>query len=162
MNSRVVDTNVLIAANGKNTHADESCQLACIEALEKIISKGEVVLDDQGKILDEYMVYCSFAGEPGVGDVFFKYAHDNQYVKSKCFLVSITAIHGQTNNFQEFPNNPALEFFDPSDRKFVAVSIACPKRPPICNATDGDWAEFEAALTEEGVTVEQLCQHMFE
>ena len=157
---RVVDTNVLVAANGRETHADEACQLTCIEALEKIVANGVVALDSLGLILNEYMKHCSFKGEPGVGDMFFKHTHDNQHNQAKCSLISITNLPDQPDNFLQFPNNPALNGFDPSDRKFVAISAACPRHPPICNATDSDWAEFESALTQEGITVEQLCpQH---
>ena len=40
MTAFVVDTNVAIAANGRETHADHLCQLACMEKLETW-SRGE-------------------------------------------------------------------------------------------------------------------------
>ncbi|MCY4636784.1 MAG: hypothetical protein OXG04_20165 [Acidobacteria bacterium] len=50
----VVDTNVAMAANGRETHADARCQLACVERL-KSLAAGEVVaIDDRGLILDEF------------------------------------------------------------------------------------------------------------
>ena len=36
MNAYVVDTNVAIAANGRNTHADYACRFDCNETLEAI------------------------------------------------------------------------------------------------------------------------------
>jgi hypothetical protein len=138
---------------------DEECQLSCLEALENLVDRGVVVIDAQGFILDEYMVYCSFEGEPGVGDKFFKHVFDNQHVEGYCLIVSITPRPGQPDNYIEFPNNPSLAGFDRSDRKFVAVSNACPNRPPICNATDSDWADYEAELNNVGIIVEQLCPH---
>ncbi|MCI5159386.1 MAG: hypothetical protein D3906_13330 [Candidatus Electrothrix sp. AUS1_2] len=154
----VVDTNVLIAANGRNTHADLQCQLACIEALEQIRSKGIILLDSLGLMMDEYSGYCSYKGEPGVGDYFFKYIHDYQQVESHCLIVPIT--EHKNKGFVEFPDHPGLKSFDLSDRKFVAVARASAVNPSISNATDSDWEEHKAALADVHVTVIQLCpQH---
>ena len=72
-NRFVIDTNVPIAANGRNTHADEQCQLNCINFLDEIRTKSIVLLDNEDFLFDEYKKYLSFHGEPGVGDKFFKY-----------------------------------------------------------------------------------------
>lgn len=157
---RVVDTNVLVAANGRDTHADLECQLACINALEKIKSDKILLLDNLGLILDEYSRHCHYKGEPGVGDFFFKYVFDNQLVQSKCHIVSITQDHDNQSNFLEFPSDQGLQSFDPSDRKFVAVSIASSVYPKVCNATDSDWEEFKIELEKININVIQLCpQH---
>ena len=53
----VVDTNVPVVANGRNTHANEACQAACIKAIKSIWSgqrKRIVILDDKDEIMDEY------------------------------------------------------------------------------------------------------------
>jgi hypothetical protein len=159
---KIVDTNVLISANGRDTHADLQCQLACIEALEKIRSEEIVLLDSIGLIMDEYAKYCSYKGEPGVGDYFFKHIHDNQQVEDKCLIVKIT--EDKEKGFVEFPDHPELKSFDLSDRKFVAVAIASGVtsniNSAVCNATDSDWEEHKAALTDVRITVIQLCpQH---
>jgi hypothetical protein len=108
--------------------------------------------------MDEYAGYCSYKGEPGVGDYFFKYIHDNQQVESKCLVVTIT--RDKEKGFVEFPGRPDLNSFDLSDRKFVAVAIASEVNPSIYNATDSDWEEHEAALKDVRITVIQLCpQH---
>ena len=156
----LIDTNVLIAANNRNTHADLECQLACIEKLEEIVSNEKIVLDNMGLILEEYSKHCHYRGEPGVGDLFFKHSFDNQSVEGKCFLVSITPDSIRENNFIEFPQHPDLVDFDPSDRKFVAASISSPKETPIYNATDSDWENAKVALEECDINVVQLCpQH---
>ena len=50
----VVDTNVAIAANGGDrTHADEECQLACVQQLEAL-EQEIVAIDNMGRILEEY------------------------------------------------------------------------------------------------------------
>jgi hypothetical protein len=158
----VVDTNVLISANGRDTHADLQCQLACIEALERIRSEEIILLDSLGLIMDEYAGYCSYKGEPGVGDYFFKYINDNQQVENKCLIVEIT--EDKEKGFVEFPDHPGLDTFDRSDRKFVAVAIASDvtsgDNPAVYNATDSDWEEHKAALYDVHLFVTQLCpQH---
>ena len=55
--NRVIDTNVAIAANGRNTHASDSCQYRCIELLEEICNKSSkyrIFLDSNGLIFEEY------------------------------------------------------------------------------------------------------------
>jgi hypothetical protein len=156
----LVDTNVLISANGRDTHADLECQLKCIGTLEKIKSNKIVLLDNLGLILDEYSHHCNYKGEPGVGDYFFKYVHDNQLVKNNCIIIEITRDSQDQNNFNEFPKGPNLASFDFSDRKFVAVSIASNAYSPIYNATDSDWEEHKKELENNTITVIQLCpQH---
>ena len=156
----VIDTNVLIAANGRKTHANLKCQLACIEALENIRSNTVVILDNRSLILTEYSKYCHYKGQPSVGDKFFKYIHDNQSVTDKCLIVPITPTDQTESNFLEFPKHPDLNNFDLSDRKFVAVTKASLKNPPIYNATDSDWNEVQEVFKVCNITIIQLCpQH---
>ena len=56
----VVDTNVVIAANGRNTHADSWCRLACIEKLEWLVDRGIVAVDELDLILGEYIDYPDY------------------------------------------------------------------------------------------------------
>jgi len=78
--------------------------------------------------------------------------------------VSITPIGNSEcpESFSEFPDNPELEGFDHSDRKFVAVAIASRVYPDIYNATDSDWYNFQEALERDGLKIIQLCPHLFE
>lgn len=149
MKAYVVDTNVAIAANGRRTHADDGCQLRCIEELEDICAERVVILDDGGLIFDEYRAHLNFAGEPGVGDKFFKHVHDHMYGGRQVRLVPITP-----SRVDELPEND----FDPSDRKFLAAAVV--GRAIILNATDSDWSEREELIGSLGVAVRQLCpQH---
>ena len=78
----VVDTNVAMAANGRETHADARCQLACVERL-KSLAAGEVVaIDDRGLILHEYRGRLNLSGMPGVGDVFLKHVFNRASCKT--------------------------------------------------------------------------------
>lgn len=69
----VVDVNVAIVANLKSPQADNECISACIDALEKIVQGGVIVLDDGWKILREYQRYYRQSGQPGLGDYFIKW-----------------------------------------------------------------------------------------
>lgn len=149
----VADTNVLIVANGRDTHADNECQLACIVAIDNIRTEGTAALDAGGLILHEYATYCHHSGRPGVGDAFFKYVFDNQYAESRVKVAVISSIDDPKRGFDELPNNS----LDPSDRKFLAVAVATPAT--IINATDSDWAEQRDLTDQLSVAVEQLCPH---
>ena len=76
----------------------------------------------------------------------------------RCDLVEITPVDSLEINFEEFPDDPALEKFDSDDRKFIAVACAHPQKPPILQAVDEKWRDFLDALHQNGVTVEYLCE----
>ena len=150
----VIDTNVAIVANEKSEHASIDCELKCIALLEQCADLT-IALDDCELIMDEYSKHLSYAGQPGVGDMFFKYLYDNQYANNKISHHTITVIEEEENQgFQELPINN----FDPSDRKLLAVAVVA--KASIVNATDSDWAESADLLNQLGINVYQLCpQH---
>ena len=148
-----MDTNVPVAANGRDTHASEACQAACIHAILDIRSHRIMILDEQGEIVREYQDNLNFRGEPGVGDSFFKYVHDYRYSTPGIRLVPITKIDDDERGYGELPINS----LDPSDRKFLAAAVVT--KAPIMNATDSDWQEQQALLDRLSVAVEQLCGH---
>lgn len=157
MNNYVVDTNVLIVANGRNTNTTLQCRLNCIDKLTLILSNDRILIDNLGLIFAEYKNYMCFSGQPGVGDQFFKWLHENQAVTDRCLKINITPLNGN-NDFEEFPNSEDLNEFDRNDRKFVAVAIASQKSPPILNAVDSDWWDFQNALEAESIVIEFLCE----
>ena len=97
----------------------------------------------------------SFDGEPGVGDLFFKWVNDVQWDESLCRRESITP-HA-TRTFTEFPSDPALEQFDRSDRKYAALAKKCGRNTAVFNAADSDWKHHQEALSRNGVKVVNLC-----
>lgn len=153
----VVDTNVPRAANGDATHAGISCQIACIEELQRIIADCRVMLDASGLILDEYSRRLSFAGGPGVGDYFFRTVWDAQGDEQRVRQVPITPdVQGV---FEEFPADGELSGFDHDDRKFVATAIAGGRLAQIVNAVDSDWWHYELALARHEIFIRHLCQY---
>lgn len=153
----IVDTNVAIVANGHAEHVGVDCQLACVQQLILIQRGQRVCIDHSGLILSEYRRYLSHSGQPGLGDAFFKWLWDNQANIYVCDQVTITPTNDGEQLFAEFPDDPALARFDPSDRKFVAVARAHPAHPPIHNAVDTDWYQYQEALAAHGVVIIQVC-----
>ncbi len=149
-----MDTNVAVAANGRDTHASLRCQVACIEFLQKVVSTGpryQILLDDLGLILGEYRGRLNHRGAPGTGDIFYKFLHDHLYSARKVVRVSITPVNDETRSFGELPPNS----FDKNDRKFLAVALV--SKADVYNAVDTDWHEHSAFVAALGVTVNQLC-----
>jgi len=162
MDAFVVDTNVPVVANGGTEQAGPMCIAACISALETIEQEGMIVLDDGGRILREYLCYLSPSGQPGVGNLFMKWTWQNQAVVECCKQVPITPTDPDETSFVEFPNDPDLEGFDPSDRKFVAVALASKCQPEVLNAVDSDWWHYRAPLERHGIRIRFLCPEQFQ
>jgi len=155
----VVDTNVPKTANlavdpANIPHGLTGCVLACVEAVERLVRNGGLVVDARNEIFDEYRQNLSMKGQPGVGDGFMKWVHDNRWKFPDADRVTITK---NSESYEEFPDHDGLAQFDNSDRKFVAVSNAHPDKPPILQATDSKWWGWKDALAEVGITVHFLC-----
>jgi hypothetical protein len=151
MNARVVDTNVLIVANGRNTHASSACQGASLQILKVILDTGRIVVDSAGEIFDEYKTYCNPSGQPGVGDLFFREILQNYTGKVR----RIELQKSGDGSFVDFPADPDLANFDPSDRKFAAA--ARKSGASVVNATDPDWLDHKPALNRNGIQIEFVC-----
>ena len=153
MNTFVVDTNVAITANGRETHADEQCQLECVRRLRAVVADEVIAIDDTGSILDEYARNLRWSGQPGAGDAFFKHVFNSQYDFTRVQRVPLNPSEDDRRGFEELPPNT----LDRSDRKFLAVAVVA--RAVVLNATDSDWAEEKALTDELEVEVRQLCPH---
>ena len=152
----VVDTNVVVVANGRSEQASSDCVETCGDRLEEIMrGKVKLVLDNRWIILREYMQNLRSNGAD-VGDRFLGWILVNK--DDRCDLVSITPINGSENEFEEFPDDPALDGFDPADRKFIAVACAHSEKPPILQAVDSKWLNFHDAFRQNGVTIEFICE----
>ena len=155
----VVDTNVAVVANGQSQQASPDCVITCVERLGQITSGVEkLALDNEWRIIEEYQRNLHSSDQPGVGDAFLKWALTNWANPQRCELVPITPVDNLENDFREFPKDPALNDFDPSDRKFIAVALVHPQNPPILQAVDSKWWGFRNALERTGVRVAFICE----
>ena len=156
----LVDTNVAITANGKN-HMSAECVVACQHSLNQLMLSGRLVIDDQWKILGEYMNKLHPQGQPGLGDAFLKWVLTHQTNAQKVEMVSVTSQKDVSGNvsYKEFPDDTGLADFDPSDRVFIAVAASHVERPPILQATDSKWlGKWNTALLNAGIKIDYLCE----
>lgn len=149
----VVDTNVPITANGQSLQADDLLTEKCIDAILEITARCRLVLDDEDRIFEEYRHKLSLKGQPGTGDMFMKWVHDNRYNPAYCELRTITCTNEDEQIYNEFPDHPDLKNFDVSDRKFVAVANAEDCKAPILQAVDSKWWGWKDALKACGIVV---------
>lgn len=150
----VIDTNVLLVANGQHADVSPECVEECITRLLQMQSSGITVIDDGYRILREYQQKTSIHPAKSVGDVFLKWLLQHSGT-NKVEQVSLN----QTGEdcFLEFPD-PILEpLFDAPDRKFAAVAHAHPHSPSIWQAADCKWIDWWPSLLACGIRVEFLC-----
>jgi hypothetical protein len=151
----VIDTNVLLVANGQHDDISPDCVIECVQRLQAMKKAGVTVIDDNYLILKEYQKKTQLNPAKQPGDVFLKWLLQNVGNPKRVQQVSLTET--AENCFTEFPD-PALEpAFDPPDRKFAAVANAHPDKPPILQAADCKWLNWWPALQAKGVRVEFLC-----
>lgn len=150
----VIDTNVLLVANGLHADVSPDCVTECVMRLQAMQRRGVTVIDDGFRILGEYQRKTSLNPPKGVGDVFLKWLlRQSGTMQVEQIVLSETAEHC----FAEFPD-PVLEpLFDAPDRKFAAVAHAHPDKPSIWQAADCKWLDWWPALRAKGVEVDFLC-----
>ncbi len=151
----VIDTNVLLVANGQHDDVSKECVSECVRRLQSMEKVGVTVIDDGFHILGEYLHKTSLNPPKGVGDVFLKWLLRQAGNPARVEQVSLT--EAAENCFAEFPD-PVLEpLFDAPDRKFAAVANIHPNKPPIWQAADCKWLDWWPALQAKGICVEFLC-----
>lgn len=151
----VIDTNVLLVANGQHAEVSEDCVIECVKRLQAMEKSGVAVIDDGFLILGEYQHKTSLNPPKGVGDVFLKWLL--RQVGNPARVEQVPLTETAEHCFAEFPD-PTLEpVFDAPDRKFAAVAHAHPEKPPIWQAADCKWLDWRQALQAKGIVVEFLC-----
>jgi hypothetical protein len=153
----VVDTNVAVTANGSNPEAGPDCAAASARALHSVTTAGHVFIDDGGRIVDEYRRNLNAKGQPGPGDLFFRWLLTNEWGGKRVTHVPITPKPDDDMDFEELPDPPAGVVFDRSDRKFLAIAAAHSEHPPILQSFDSKWWGWRRALAQVGITVHFLC-----
>lgn len=169
MDAVIIDTNVMVVANGKATapQATEECVTRCRARLAEILRGSErILLDDKKRIIQEYKNNLNEKGR-GFGDRFWQELVRRMWRREereeKVVKVRITPTVGNGTDFEEFPNDDAsLKDFHKKDRKFVAVALAYQsatgQESPILKAEDSGWEEFRDALAAHGVRVDSICE----
>lgn len=152
----VIDTNILLVANGQHVDVSADCVTTCVQRLQAIQKSGVVVIDDDFRMLREYQQKTSTNPPKGVGDVFLKWLL--RQAGNATMVAQVTLTEQSADCFAEFPD-PVLEpRFDRSDRKFAAVANAHPDKPTIWQAADCKWLNWWPALQAKGIAVDFLCQ----
>jgi len=154
----VVDTNVGVVANNDSAgHASPECVLACVRRLQTLMRGERLVLDDDWRIVREYKDNLRPSGQPGVGTAFLKWVLTNLRNPDRCRMVRITPRSEDERDFEEFPRGESLRGFDPSDRKFVAVSMTSRPPIPVLQAVDSGWWRLRHELRANGAIVDFIC-----
>ena len=102
MTKVVVDTNVLLVANEQHAEASTECVKSCIQWLKDIQRGDTVVIDDEYRIIEEYLHKTKPGKSKRVGDVFLKWLLQNQGNIRRVESVHITET--ATDHFTEFPD----------------------------------------------------------
>jgi len=159
MSAIVIDTNVLLIADGQGGHMSDDCRLECEARLMAVQAGDQTVLDDSWLILGEYQHKLDPNQSPTPGSAFIKWLLQRQGMAQHVSWVSITSTNADQTKFAEFPSDAGLESaFDPADRKFVAASNAHVEKPPILESADSKWLGWEANLAAHGIRLEILCR----
>ena len=156
-NKVIMDTNVPVkAATSVRDCKDEELEMQkqCIEYIKKFIDnpKSKLVLDIDYKILREY--YNRIPNTTGLGKLFLKWL--NSY---KCRIAPEDNIHldmDSEGNYVDFPLESRTEYFDWSDRKFIALARVHHEHPPVIQAADGKWYGYKDIFEEYGIHIEFL------
>lgn len=155
MTTVVIDTNVLLVAEGQHEDISDTCRKACTNSLTTIRENNVVVLDDGYRILNEYQNKIDTKRGKGVGAAFLKWLFQN--LANPRHVQQVHVNESKADQFKEFPLTALESQFDRSDRKFPAVANAHPAKPPILQAADCKWLDWWKTLEAAGIRVEFVC-----
>lgn len=160
MSAIVIDTNILLVADGQAKHMSSACKIECLNRLENAQAREQVVLDHQRMILNEYGNKLNPSRRPpSPGSAFLKWLLVNQGNSLHTAMINLTPLDKEKTRFAEFPCDADLEAaFDPSDRKFVSAANAHSDKPPILESSDSKWLGWEPQLKRHGIELEVLCR----
>ena len=155
MSVSVVDTNVILVANGNHADVSPECVIACVERLNELMKSGVLVVDDNFRILSEYLNKTTPRAAKGPGDVFVQWALRHHGQGKRVQQVALT--EQGPDRYAEFPDAALEPRFDGPDRKFAAVAHKHSGNFTIWQAADCKWLDWWPALKACGVEVEFLC-----
>jgi len=152
----VVDTNVLAVADRLHDDVSPDCLLACISLLEEIRKSGKLVIDDQRRIIREYLQVLDPRRQDKVGSVFLKWLLNNQYSKK---VVCVKVAESNDDIFDELAHLGFQAEIDRPDRKFLAVAVSASQlKPKIMQAVDSEWLIWVDRLRASDIEIEFLCR----
>ena len=91
----VVDTNVILVANGQHPDVSPACVTACQDWLQRIMAEGRVALDDAYAIVGEYQHKTHASDGQGVGDAFVRWVLQHVDDAARCDLVKLSPDAGR-------------------------------------------------------------------
>lgn len=148
----VIDTNVLIAANGGDGGPSPECVAECARRLLESQSQHVILEDNADLVFKEYKNHLSFSGQPGAGDRFFEW-----FVRTRWTPQYVCRIDIGSNEAQVTAGIPSsCHSFDRSDHKWIAITLQG-DGDLIYNALDSDYSISAITLQSEGVSVLELC-----
>ena len=126
---------------------------ACIEFIHDFINTpdSKVVLDMDWEIISEYERNIL---ETDMGKQFKKWLYT--YISRMDVVNDMIKLETENGRYCAFPDDAALQEFDSSDRKFIALALSHCETPPIIQAADGKWLGFTEKLSEYGIQIEYL------
>lgn len=150
----VIDTNVWLWTDKPFDELDTvelQCLGACRNWMHKFVNNTDfLAVDTAYAILREYRENFAEGSLP----------RDYLNRIEKAERLDFVSIEFDADGFARLPET--VEMPDRKDRKFAAVAITHPNKPPIINASDTDWQQVEAALAAFGITLIQLCSDYLE
>ena len=152
----IIDTNIIIAANGGTDHLEEKETDKCKQFVSTLFENSIISLDLQGEIFQEYFKYVDRRGQPGIGDYFVKYLWDRQNNIKYCEKVNIEK--NKKGIYKQFNKKEDLLEFDSNDQKFIAVYLGSKMNTIICNASDSDWENSKALLMKYNINVLEILK----
>lgn len=145
---RVVDTNVLVTADGLQPAFSGDCLRRSVEFLNELQAGSRLVVDDGYRILGEYRANVRPGG----------YAEEILNAMQQRGQVAFQHITPEGPAwFQEIPPGVGFEALHDDDRHFLAVAFAHGGHPPIVNSTDPHWLAVVQPLQDHGITLQNLC-----
>ncbi len=148
----VVDTNVWVNMDKipPDSESERQCVLACIQwgaDFNRGTADDQIAVDSAWKILTEYRRNIKRGG--------LAERYLNAILSQPITCLKLVKIEFDKDGFAILTDTQLVA--DPSDRKFVAVSLAFQPPAPIVNATDTDWEKSKTKLNKVGIQLKELC-----
>ena len=157
----IVDTNVPIKASNLNplNILDKKCSLSCLSFIKKLMQSTDVVVLDSGnEILKEYQNNFPSWGQDTIATIFLRWVLRNLTLRDGGQVELYPITKTAEGVYEEYPCSQNFATFDPSDKKFIALSNAHPDRPPIVEGSDSLWWGYREVFKNADIHIIFLCE----